>query len=148
MEHKSDAIDLTTAKLPALQFYQLAIPVSKPPDGAFDKAAAGRGDALFNGKAKCAGCRGPPIYSEPGWNLHAASEIGIDDFQANRGANKIYRTTPLHALWDMTKTHKGGFYHDGRFVTLQDVVTNYNTFMKLGLTDPEMKDLIEFLRSL
>ncbi len=145
--HKADPTDMITAKLPALQFYQLAIPAPLPPASAFDKAAAGRGQALFAGKAKCAGCHVPPIYTEPGWNLHTAAEIGIDDFEANRAPNLMYRTTPLRALWDTQRTHKGGFYHDGRFTTLQDTVNHYNTFFKLGLSDAETKDLIEFLKS-
>jgi hypothetical protein len=33
------------------------------------------------------------------------------------------------------ETHKGGFYHDGRFATLMDVVEHYNGFLTLGLTD-------------
>jgi hypothetical protein len=27
----------------------------------------------------------PPIFTEPGYNLHTADEIGIDSFQADRG---------------------------------------------------------------
>jgi hypothetical protein len=48
----------------------------------------------------------------------------------------------------MQKIHKGGFYHDGRFATLLDVVNHYNNFKKLGLTEQEKKDLIEYLKSL
>src|SRR5689334_5470123 len=109
--------DQITAKLGALQFYQLAIPAPKPPDGSFDKAAAERGDALFEGKAKCATCHVPPLYTEPGWNMHTAQEIGIDDFQAGRSPDNAYRTTPLKGLWSHAKN---GFYHDGRFATLKD----------------------------
>jgi hypothetical protein len=66
----------------------------------------------------------PPLYTEPGNNLHAPSEIGIDSFQADRSPTHMYRTAPLAGLW----THqKGGFYHDGRFATLLDVVNHYNT---------------------
>jgi cytochrome c peroxidase len=48
----------------------------------------------------------------------------------------------------MDKIHKGGFYHDGRFATLKDVVAHYNTFLKLGLTEAEVNDLIEYLKSI
>src|SRR3954466_15828115 len=48
---KRDAQDLITAKLPALQFYQLSLPTPKPVAGSFDKAAAQRGEGLFKGKA-------------------------------------------------------------------------------------------------
>ena len=115
---KRDEIDLITAKLPALHFYQLAMPTPKAPQGSFNDEAAARGQALFNGKAKCATCHVPPLFTEPGYNLHTAEEIGIDDFQANRGPGRSYVTTPLRALFDTKKIHKGGFYHDGRFATL------------------------------
>ncbi len=82
---KRDEIDLITSKLPALHFYQLAMPTPKAPPGSFNEEAAARGQALFNGRAKCATCHVPPLFTEPGNNLHTAEEIGIDDFQANRG---------------------------------------------------------------
>ena len=65
--------DLVTAKLGALQFYQLALPAPPPPRGSFDRDAAERGEKLFaaNGKARCATCHVPPIFTEPGWNLHS-----------------------------------------------------------------------------
>jgi hypothetical protein len=137
--------DLITSKLAALQFYQLAIPAPRPPEGSFDAAAAARGEAIFNGQARCAACHVPPLFTEPGWNMHTPAEIGIDDFQANRAPDKRYRTSPLKGLWTHTT---GGFYHDGRFATLGDVVNHYNTFFNLGLTQQEINDLIEYLKSL
>ncbi len=137
--------DLVTAKLAALHFFQLAIPAPKPPDGSFDREAAGRGQAVFEGRAKCAACHVPPLYTEPGWNMHTGREIGIDDFQANRAPDKRYRTTPLRGLFARTK---GGFYHDGRFPDLPAVVEHYNRFQKLNLTEQQKKDLIEYLKSL
>src|SRR5689334_5157840 len=117
--------DKVTSKLAGLQAYQLSLPTPKPLAGSFDAAAAGRGRQLFNGKARCASCHVPPLYSEPGWALHTAEEIGIDDFQAKRSPDGRYHTMPLRALWDARKIHKGGFYHDGRFATLADVVAHY-----------------------
>ena len=146
--HKRDAKDLITAKLPALHFYQLAMPAPKAPAGSYDTAAAQRGEAIFNTKAKCSACHVPPIFTEPGNNLHKAEDIGIDSFQANRGPARMYVTTPLRALFDTQKIHKGGFYHDGRFATLLDVVNHYNSFKKLNLTEQEKKDLVEYLKAL
>src|SRR5687767_1974488 len=74
---KRDPIDLITAKLPALHFYQLAMPTPKAPAGSYDATAAKRGQAVFNGTAKCSTCHVPPIFTEPGHNLHKGSEIGI-----------------------------------------------------------------------
>ncbi|WP_244563934.1 c-type cytochrome [Ensifer aridi] len=146
--HKQDKEDRITAKLPALHFYQLALPTPQPREGAFDRASAEKGKALFNDKAKCATCHVPPIFTEPGWNLHKAEEIGIDDFQAMRSPDERYRTAPLRALWDMEKVHKGGFYHDGRFASLGDVVDHYDRHLELKLTDQEKSELIEYLKSI
>ena len=140
-----NADDLVTSKLAALHFYQLAIPAPVPAAGSFDLAAAKRGQALFNGAAKCATCHVPPLFTEPGWNMHTPAEVGIDDFQANRSPDKRYRTTPLKGL---SAHQKGGFYHDGRFATLPAVVQHYDDFMKLGLTPQQVKDLVEYLKSL
>ena len=100
---------------------------------------------LFDGKAQCASCHVPPLFTESGWNLHTPAEMGIDSFQADRSPDLRYRTAPLKGLWTHTK---GGFYHDGRFATLLDVVNHYNDLQSLGLTDGEKSDLVEFLMSL
>ena len=86
--HVRNDPDLITPKLPALHFYQLAMPAPTPPRGSFDAAAAARGARLFAGKATCANCHVEPITSEPGWNLHTAAEICIDDFQAKRSPDE------------------------------------------------------------
>lgn len=143
--NKRNNPDMITSKLAALQFYQLAIPAPKAPDSIYNKEAAARGMVLFSAKAKCASCHVPPLFTEPGWNTHKASDIGIDDFQSNRSPDNTYVTQGLKGLW----THmKGGFYHDGRFATLMDVVNHYNGFKKLNLNEAEKKDLVEYLKSL
>jgi hypothetical protein len=146
--HKRDAEDLITSKLPALHAYQLSLPVPTPPANVFDREAAGRGERLFNTKARCAECHVPPLYTEPGYNLHTPAEIGIDDFQASRSPDGRYRTAPLRALWSTDKIHKGGYYHDGRFGTLMDVVNHYDGHFRLNLSPEQKRDLIEFLKSL
>jgi cytochrome c peroxidase len=137
--------DLVTAKLPALQFYQLSLVAPKSPAGRFNQEAAARGQALFNTKADCKRCHVPPLFTEPGWPMHTAEEIGIDDFQANRSPDRRYRTTPLKGLWAHMK---GGFYHDGRFATLVDVIDHYNAHLNLKLNQREIDDLAEYLKSL
>ena len=143
--HVTNSPDLITPKLAALHFYQLALAAPKPPDGSFDPAAAARGARLFRGKAECATCHVPPLFTEPGWNLHTPAEIGIDRFQADRSPTHRYRTTPLKGLW---AHQKGGFYHDGRFATLGQVVDHYDRFFELGLTPREKQDLAQYLKSL
>jgi hypothetical protein len=137
--------DLITPRLAALHFYQLSIPAPPAPEGSFDPDAAARGEALFNGEAQCSTCHVPPLFMEPGWPMHTAEELGIDDFQSSRGPDQMYRTAPLAGLW----THmEGGFYHDGRFPTLADVVGHYNIQFALGLTVEEINDLVEYLKSI
>ena len=59
------------------------------PAGSYDAEAAQRGQTLFNSS--------------------------VDSFPTDRGPERRYVTTPLRALFDMKKIHKGGFYNDGRF---------------------------------
>ncbi len=137
--------DLITAKLAALHFYQLALEAPTPPADRFDADAAARGQEVFNGPARCATCHVPPLFTEPGWNMHTPEEIGIDDFQAMRSPDEHYRTTPLKGLFTR---EKGGFYHDGRFATLGDVVAHYEAVFGLELDAGQRADLIEYLKSL
>jgi hypothetical protein len=147
--------DRVTAKLPALHFYQLALPAPTPKAGVdFDAAAAKRGDDLFSGKAGCNNCHVDPLWTEPGWNLHPAADVCIDDFEANRAPDHSYKTMNLNGLFVreqglfMRAANKGRYYHDGRFKTLLDVVNHYNTCKSLGLTGQEQHDLVEYLKSL
>jgi hypothetical protein len=138
--------DVVSSKLAALHYYQLSIPAPTPEKDTYDEAKAGRGSAVFEGKARCATCHVPPLYIEPGWSMHTAEEIGIDDFQAQRSPDRrFYRTTPLRGLFVRAK---GGFYHDGRFPDLPAVVGHYERVLKLDLTATEREELIEFLKSL
>src|SRR5579859_4430778 len=137
--------DLVTSKLAPLHVYQLSIPAPRAPKGSFDESAAARGEEIFEGQGKCATCHVQPLFTEPGWNLHRPEEIGVDDFQANRAPDRRYRTAPLKGLWTHTK---GGFFHDGRFATLDAVVQHYDRFFGLGLDRQQMRDLVEYLKSL
>jgi hypothetical protein len=88
----------------------------------------------------------PPIFTEPGWQMHTAQEMGIDDFQASRSPDKrFYRTTPLAGLFVRAK---GGFYHDGRFADLPAVVAHYERLLGLRLTSTQRADLVEYLKSI
>lgn len=74
-----------------------------------------------------------------------ASAIGIDSFQADRSPNHGYRPPPLRGVQTRMK---GGFFHDGRFATLNDVVNHFDNHFALALTDGEKSDLVEFLKTL
>jgi hypothetical protein len=156
--------DRVTSKLPALHFYQLALPAVQPRPGTdFDPDAAERGDELFSGKAKCNNCHREPLWTEPGWNQHSADELKIDSFEADRAPASLnaagepvhgYRTMNLAGVFVrerglfMNPQNKGHFYHDGRFPTLLDTVKSYNDRFNLALSDQEERDLVEYLKSL
>jgi CxxC motif-containing protein (DUF1111 family) len=146
----TSAVDRISSKLPALEFYQLAIPAPRPPRGSFDTRAAARGKVAFT-TYHCASCHTPGITSDPGWNMHSPAEMAIDAFQASRSPDGMYRTSPLHGLW----THvKGGFYHDGRFQTLPAVLDHYATHgigndgKPFTYTGTDRADLAQYLLSL
>ena len=147
--------DQVTSKLPALHFFQLALPALQPrPNIDFDPVSAARGDELFSGKANCNSCHHEPLWTEPGWNQHTAAEMKIDSFEADRAPGHAYRTMNLAGIFVrerglfMNPANKGRFYHDGRFGTLLDVVNSYNDRFGLGLSDSEKHDLVEYLKSL
>ena len=147
--------DQVTSKLPALHFYQLALPSVKPRPGIdFDPEAAERGDELFSGKANCNSCHREPLWTEPGWNAHTPAELRIDSFEADRSPDRTYKTMNLAGIFVrelglfMRPENSGRFYHDGRFQTLHDVVDSYNQRFGLGLTEKENSDLVEYLKSL
>lgn len=139
------SLDKITPKLAALHVYQLAIPAPKLPADPTTYASSTRGAALFNGTAQCATCHTPPLFTEPGWNAHTPADICVDDFQASRSPDHIYRTAPLAGLF---AHQKGGFYHDGRFATLLDVVNHYDSCKSLQLTDTQKSDLVQYLLTL
>lgn len=144
-DEKRDERDLVTAKLAALHYYQLAIPAPNAPKKSYDASAAKKGKEVFNGKGQCASCHVPPLFTEPGWQMHAPAEICTDDFQSSRSPGGMYRTTPLKGLFTRAK---GGYYHDGRFADLGAVVDHYEQCKSLGLTEDEKKDLVQYLKSL
>jgi mono/diheme cytochrome c family protein len=137
--------DLVTSKLPALREYQFSLEPPDAPAGSFNADAAGRGESLFDGKAQCATCHDPErsFTDVEGGKLHAPSETGMSAAYALRSASKMYRTTPLRALWQHAP-----YFHDGSAATLDAVVQHYDGVLGLGLSTTERADLVEYLKSL
>ena len=142
--------DVVTPELPALLQYQLTLTTPPPPEGSFNAAAARRGQAVFNGAGGCARCHKPPLFTDvlsgPDPNvpfLHSPFEVGTEPVYASRSATKMYRTTPLRALWQHPP-----YFHDGSAPDLLAVVNHYNTVFKLGLRDRQKADLVEYLKTL
>jgi mono/diheme cytochrome c family protein len=141
--------DLISAKLPALQAYQLTLPAPPPPAGSFDPAAAERGKLIFDGPGTCSACHSGPQLTDANLRLHPASDVvsepepGGAPSYASRSATKQYRTAPLHGLWQHPP-----YFHNGSAPTLEAVVRVYNTRKSLGLTQGQMDDLVQYLKSL
>ena len=134
--------DLVTPKLAALRAYQHSISAPTPPAGSFDAASADRGRSVFD--QSCASCHVGRTGTDNNTGvLHAAAETGMDGAYALRTATKMYRTTPLRGLWQHPP-----YFHDGSAKTLMDVVEHYNRVRKLGLTEAQKSDLVEFLKSI
>ena len=141
--------DLISAKLPALQAYQLSLVAPPAPAGSFDATAARRGMLVFTGVGKCATCHMGREFTDANTRLHPASDVvsepeprGAPSY-ASRSATKQYRTAPLRGLWQHAP-----YFHNGSAPTLEAVVQTYNTKRTLGLTTGQMADLVQYLKSL
>ena len=141
--------DRVTDKLPALQAYQLTLPAPVPPEGSFDPAAAERGKALFNGKGTCATCHTGDEFTDANARLHPPTDVvsepepnGAPSYAA-RSATKQYRTAPLRGLWQHAP-----YFHNGSAATLEDVVRTYNARKSLGMSEEQIADLAQYLKSL
>jgi mono/diheme cytochrome c family protein len=137
----SNPPDQVESKLPDLEAYQLSL--TAPPPGSFDAAAAGRGQAVFNGQGQCATCHTGPTFTDANTRLHPTSEVITDPTHAERSATGMYRTTPLRALMQHPP-----YFHDGSAATLNDVVDRYDSAQNLQLTPEQKADLVEYLKSL
>jgi mono/diheme cytochrome c family protein len=141
--------DQITAKLPALQAYQLSIEAPPPPAGSFDAIAAARGQVVFNTAGKCATCHTGDKFTDANTRLHPPTDAvsepepnGVPSY-ASRSATKQYRTAPLRGLWQHAP-----YFHNGTAPTLEAVVQTYNTKQALGLTPDQAADLVQYLKSL
>lgn len=141
--------DRISSKLPALQAYQLSLSSPPAPAGSFDPVAAQRGKALFNGTAGCAACHSGPAFTDANTRLYAPSEVvsepepkGVPSY-ASRSATRQYRTAPLKGVWQHPP-----YFHNGTAPTLEAVVATYNTRKSLGLTQSEVSDVAQYLKSL
>jgi mono/diheme cytochrome c family protein len=133
--------DRVTPVLPALREYQLSLRAPSPPPGSFDAEAARRGEGVFAGAGRCSSCHGGIALTDE--RLHAPAETGSNGFYASRSATKMYRATPLRGAWQHPP-----YFHDGSARTLRDVVDRYEATLRLGLSEQQKNDLVEFLKSL
>jgi cytochrome c peroxidase len=96
-----------------------------------------RGEAVFNGKAKCATCHPAPFYTDN--QMH---DLRVEEFYAGRATGWV-KTFPLRGIKDSPP-----YLHDGRLPTLEDTVEFFNLVFQLELNRDEKGDLVAFLRTL
>jgi mono/diheme cytochrome c family protein len=139
-------VDLVSAKLPALQAYQLSLKAPAPPAGSFDAAAALRGKVVFEGPGTCATCHSGALFTDANERLHPPADSMAEPESpsyASRSASKQYRSTPLRGAWQHAP-----YFHDGSAATLEDVASAYSGKRFLGLTAQQLADLAQYLKSL
>ena len=104
-----------------------------------------RGEELFFGKARCAECHPPPIFS--------------DNFMHDLQTERFYQPTlingrmttgggpiksfPLRGIKDSPP-----YLHDDRLLTLDDTVEFFNLVLGLKLNDREKSDLVAYMLAL
>ncbi|MHB8875740.1 MAG: cytochrome B6 [Myxococcaceae bacterium] len=96
-----------------------------------------RGEALFNGKARCSTCHPAPYYTD---NL--AHDLKVERFYPGR-AEGIIKTFALRGLKDSPP-----YLHDGRLPTIEDTVQFFDLVLETKLTREEKDDLAAFLKTL
>src|SRR5204863_3682043 len=96
-----------------------------------------RGEKLFSGKAQCAQCHPAPFYLDD--KMH---DLQLERFLNEPGDGPIKSFT-LRGIKDSPP-----YLHDGRCLTLEDVVEFFNLIQQLKLTQQEKTDLVAFLRQL
>jgi cytochrome c peroxidase len=110
---------------------------NRRPDGTLSELAQ-RGQALFQGKARCVRChQGEHYTSAKNYDVKLESDGSPFD---------LWNPPSLRGLHD-----RGPFLHDGRAATLEEALRSAHSPEKLGgpaLTAQELHDLIEFLKSL
>jgi cytochrome c peroxidase len=101
-----------------------------------------RGEQLFLGKARCAECHPAPIFSD---NL--SHDLDTERFYEPMLANGRYeaaggptKTFPLRGIKDSPP-----YLHDGRLLTLDDVVEFFNLVLGTRLSEDDKRDLLAYL---
>jgi cytochrome c peroxidase len=104
-----------------------------------------RGAELFFGKAQCSTCHVTPHYTDN--TMHDLQLQRFYEPQMVNGRHDVaggpVKTFPLRGIKDSPP-----YLHDGRLLTLEDVVEFFNLVLGSQLTAEEKKDLVAFLRVL
>ncbi len=97
-----------------------------------------RGEAIFNGKGRCAACHPAPIYMD-----NMMHDLHLERFVKDEPGDGPIKSFTLRGIKDSPP-----YLHDGRCLTLEDAVEFFNLVQRLRLTKEEKADLVAFLRCL
>ena len=142
-------------------------------DSKFDKYIRGEiqlspselsGYAIFNSeKGDCFHCHGSQMFMDNrfhnnGLDIEPFTDLGLGGISGNSNDNGKFRTPSLRNI-----EYTSPYMHDGRFISLEEVVNHYNSggnysstvdplMKKIGiglqLTNQEKQDLVSFLKTL
>lgn len=104
-----------------------------------------RGEALFFGKARCAECHAPPIFSD-NFMHDLKTERFYEPVLINGRmavADGPIKTFPLRGIKDSPP-----YLHDDRLLTLDDTVEFFNLVLGLRLNRQEKQDLVAYMLTL
>jgi cytochrome c peroxidase len=104
-----------------------------------------KGQQLFFGKAQCAVCHPAPYYTD---NL--MHDLHVERFYKPRTINGLLATTqgPIKTFTLRGIKESPPYFHDGRLLTLEDVVEFFNLILETKLNPEEKHQLVAFLRQL
>ena len=104
---------------------------------------------MFDGPGLCAGCHSGPELTDANERLHSPGDVVSEPEPdgapgwASRSATRMYRTSPLRGVWQHPP-----YFHNGSAATLEAVVRMYDARKALRLTEAQIADLVQYLKSL
>jgi cytochrome c peroxidase len=104
-----------------------------------------KGQKLFFGKGRCAECHPAPFYTD---NL--MHDLKVERFYKTQTINGLVATAqgPIKTFTLRGIKESPPYFHDGRLLTLEDVVEFFNLVLDVKLDADEKKALVAFLRQL
>jgi cytochrome c peroxidase len=104
-----------------------------------------RGQTLFFGKAQCATCHPAPYYTD-----NSMHDLHVERFYKPQLINGMVATAqgPIKTFTLRGIKESPPYFHDGRLLTLEDVVEFFNIILETQLNSAEKRDLVAFLQQL
>lgn len=104
-----------------------------------------KGQKLFFGKAQCSSCHPAPYYTD-----NSMHNLQVERFYKVQDVNGVTATAqgPIKTFALRGIKESPPYFHDGRLLTLEDVVEFFNIVLETQLSTDEKRDLVAFMRQL